>query len=173
MATRRFQATPQTTIRDLKATMGRIGGTGLKVEQDYDKGGATIVFDCAGARYRVTCAKWSDPADNLRAAQRTVTYLWQAIEEYGAVTTQEQRQAAIRRFFLPFEAPPDDTVLLLGDGSQWWSVLGVRPEAGKAEIVNAYRSLARVHHPDVGGDGEAFRRLRAAYEAGLKTTGQS
>lgn len=31
-------------------------------------------------------------------------------------------------------------------------------------IKNAYRRLAKVYHPDVGGDAEAFRKLQEAYE---------
>jgi len=173
MAARRFQATVQTMLRDLRSTIGRIGGTGLKIEQDLERGGATIVFDAAGVRYRVACTKWSCAEDNLRAAQRTSTYLLQAIEEYGAVSTKEKLQEQIRRFFLPFEALPDDTaLLLLGDvQTQWWAALGIRPEASREEITQAYRALARVHHPDVGGDAEAFKRLRAAYEQALAARG--
>jgi hypothetical protein len=32
------------------------------------------------------------------------------------------------------------------------------------KIKNAYRRLAKVHHPDVGGDADSFRKLQEAYE---------
>lgn len=78
-------------------------------------------------------------------------------------------EKAFAQFFLGFAAAPDDGILLLGDGrSEWWEILGVYADADKSDIVNAYKSLAKVHHPDVGGNADDFKRLRAAYEAGLE-----
>ncbi|HET9731681.1 MAG TPA: J domain-containing protein [Acidimicrobiales bacterium] len=36
--------------------------------------------------------------------------------------------------------------------SDWYTILGVRPEASDDEIGRAFRSLARRYHPDVGGE---------------------
>lgn len=44
-------------------------------------------------------------------------------------------------------------------------VLGVPKGASEAEIRKAYLNSARIHHPDKGGDAEAFKELRNAYEA--------
>lgn len=43
-------------------------------------------------------------------------------------------------------------------------LLGVARGADEAEIRRAYRKLARVHHPDAGGDADMFQRLTAAME---------
>lgn len=43
--------------------------------------------------------------------------------------------------------------------------LGLDPGASPAAIKRAYRRLAKAHHPDLGGDAEAFRRLDAAYRS--------
>jgi len=43
-------------------------------------------------------------------------------------------------------------------------VLGVGADATAAEIKQAYRQLARQHHPDAGGDPEQFHRIQQAYE---------
>ncbi|MDQ3694364.1 MAG: J domain-containing protein [Chloroflexota bacterium] len=40
--------------------------------------------------------------------------------------------------------------------------LHLLPSAPPALIESAYRCLARVHHPDAGGDTEAMRNLNAA-----------
>lgn len=40
--------------------------------------------------------------------------------------------------------------------------------ADRAAITNAFRALAKKHHPDAGGDPDDFKRLRAAYDAALK-----
>ena len=42
-------------------------------------------------------------------------------------------------------------------------LLGLEPGASLAAIKRAYRRLAKAHHPDLGGDVEAFHRLDAAY----------
>lgn len=50
----------------------------------------------------------------------------------------------------------------------YYSVLGVEPSAGDAEIKSAYRRLARKYHPDVSkepGAEERFKAVNEAYEA--------
>jgi hypothetical protein len=51
------------------------------------------------------------------------------------------------------------------DNSDPRKVLGVGPEATKKEIVAAYRSLVKKHHPDKGGDPEKFKKIQNAYES--------
>jgi len=46
-----------------------------------------------------------------------------------------------------------------------FDVLGVDESATDREIKKAYRQLSLVHHPDKGGDEEAFREVNAAYRA--------
>lgn len=45
-----------------------------------------------------------------------------------------------------------------------YQVLDVDKQATLEEIQRAYRAKARKHHPDLGGDGWAFQRVRLAYE---------
>jgi curved DNA-binding protein CbpA len=66
--------------------------------------------------------------------------------------------------------------------SSHYTVLGVSPTADATTIRSAYRALARVHHPDAGGDerrmmtiNEAWRVLgreekRRAYDAARRAT---
>lgn len=44
------------------------------------------------------------------------------------------------------------------------SILDVSDDASWADIQNRYRSLARRHHPDFGGDQTKFVAVREAYE---------
>lgn len=176
MPARRFAAQETTVYRDLQNSMKRLGATSLRVKErdllNPKDVKAEIVFDRAGKRYAVRCAKWANFLDNLRAAERTIFYLYRAIAEYGAETNEKAFSAAVDQFFAGFEALPDDTVLMLGSGKQdWWEVLGVRREATKAEIISAFRALARTHHPDAGGDAVTFKRLRDAYERAIAAVG--
>jgi hypothetical protein len=174
MPARRFAAQETTVYRDLQNSMRRLGATSLRVKErdllNPKDVKAEIVFDRAGKRYAVRCAKWPNFLDNLRAAERTIFYLYRAIAEYGAETNEKGFAEAVDQFFAGFEALPDDTVLMLGSGRRdWWDVLGIKREASKAEVISAFRALARVHHPDAGGDAETFKRLREAYETGMAT----
>lgn len=45
-----------------------------------------------------------------------------------------------------------------------WKVLGVDPGATAEQIRMAWREAARVHHPDVGGDAEEFKKIQWAFE---------
>lgn len=49
-----------------------------------------------------------------------------------------------------------------------WSTLGIREGATLTEIKAAFRTRAKATHPDLGGDAEAFRELKRAYEEAVK-----
>lgn len=44
-----------------------------------------------------------------------------------------------------------------------YRMLGISPSAQWEEIERAYRKKAKLHHPDVGGDGDTMRALNEAY----------
>ena len=48
-----------------------------------------------------------------------------------------------------------------------WSILGLGPRATVEEIKRAFRKRALETHPDRGGDAEAFRSVRRAYDQAL------
>ena len=43
-------------------------------------------------------------------------------------------------------------------------VLKLKADASQYDITRSYRELASRHHPDKGGDMEAFIHIRQAYE---------
>ena len=47
-----------------------------------------------------------------------------------------------------------------------WRTLGLDPQGTHSQgaLKDAYRNLARKHHPDLGGDVMAFQRIAVAYE---------
>ena len=46
----------------------------------------------------------------------------------------------------------------------YYDILGVKKGASKADIKKAYRTAAKKHHPDKGGDQEQFKKVNEAYE---------
>ncbi|HUR22380.1 MAG TPA: hypothetical protein VMZ73_00765 [Acidimicrobiales bacterium] len=56
-------------------------------------------------------------------------------------------------------------------------MLGIRPDAAPADVVEAFRRFASLHHPDHGGDPatfqagvEAYRRLQGRRRAPANVT---
>jgi DnaJ-domain-containing protein 1 len=48
-------------------------------------------------------------------------------------------------------------------GAIWYEVLGVAPDASRADIEDAYRRLVKSTHPDAGGERERFLEVQGAY----------
>lgn len=186
MATkRRFTAELETIVRDLAATLARMGATATRAEsgsklskeaiRQFQRSGVVaegsvlalipaggrISFVRAGERYEFACDTYPHALDNLRAAQRAITLLYQVFEEYG-VTRGEASGDQFRRLFGGF--------LALGDGGAppWHQVLGVPPDADRATIEAAHRLQARLNHPDKGGVTAAMARINAARDEGLR-----
>ena len=45
-----------------------------------------------------------------------------------------------------------------------YASLGVERSADREEIRTAYKTLSKIHHPDRGGDPEAFKKIQMAHE---------
>lgn len=46
---------------------------------------------------------------------------------------------------------------------EYYNILNVPKSASEEEIKNAYKRLAKIHHPDKGGDKEKFQKIQEAY----------
>ena len=69
---------------------------------------------------------------------------------------------------LPFEVPdldfgPAATSAGLEPAVAAYRELGLSPEASADEVTAAYRDRVKEVHPDLGGDEDAFQRVREAY----------
>lgn len=167
MTKQRFSASAQSTAHNFQTLMTEIGATSLHLNQDIIEGSAQVVFDRDGRRYIVDGTKFDNAADNLRACYHTIRILWRALSELGTIK-QDMASTEFDRIFGGFLATPDDTAMLLTDGAtSWWDVLGVERDASKAAIANAFRALSKIHHPDVGGSPDDFRKLRKAYDQAM------
>ena len=167
MAKRRFSAQEKTIKSQLRGTMNKIQATSLKISMDEFSGEVEVIFDRNGKRYTKKCSKWENSLDNMRAIGLSIEYLYRAVEIYG-IESQEELSALIDSTFVGIEATPDNDVFLLGNDSEWWMVLGISSNATKEEIRNGYKAMARIHHPDMGGTEEQFKKVRAAYEEAIK-----
>ena len=48
--------------------------------------------------------------------------------------------------------------------SDYYDILGISKSATDEEIKTAYRKLAKIYHPDKGGDKNKFQEIQKAYE---------
>lgn len=172
---RRFKAQESTVTKELINTMKKMGCQNLRIENgnllDDNDTECKIIFDRNGKRYLFSCDNYSNKLDNFRAAQLTVEYLYRALESYGVTQAESKMEAIMEQFLLGFEFTPENDTLKLGYETEWYQVLGVNPNATREEIKNAFRSLARMYHPDVGGEPEQFRKIKKAYDQGMEQNG--
>lgn len=185
MTSRRFKANFDRSVTDLCSTLARMraaaridfAGNVWKYEADilrrsgveFKVGmgglgaeGVRITFWRDGKGYGYEATAFDNTDDNLRAAQRTITALYQCFENYRV------RRVGTDSFDALFGG-----FLLLGDGRQeWWEVLGVTQDAAKREVTRAYRRKVQVSHPDKGGSEAAFKLVQDAYDQALATFGR-
>ena len=45
----------------------------------------------------------------------------------------------------------------------YYKILGLEPDVDTSEIRRAFRTLAKRHHPDEGGDEELFKQIGIAF----------
>jgi hypothetical protein len=96
--------------------------------------------------------------DNLAAIAATLDAM-RAIERHGGAEI-------LNRAFTGFAALPERA------SEPWRDVLGVGgATVSRDEVEGAYRSLIKMHHPDVGGDRDRFERIVAARSQALLEIG--
>lgn len=101
----------------------------------------------------MSCDKWRLVEDNLYAIGKDI-YAQRARQRWGC-TNYEQS-------FRGYVAIPEKC-----GGAAWWDVLGVKSTDTKDVVIDKFRSLAKVHHPDKNGDIENWNRLQDAYDQAL------
>lgn len=115
-----------------------------------DDPGAAVYFTVDGEDRCIPCDRWNSVDDNVQAIRKTVEAL-RGLDRWGT-------HGIVAAAFRGFAALPEST-----SAAAWWTVLGVPPDARPDEIDAAFRRLARIHHPDKGGDAATFRQVSEAY----------
>lgn len=108
--------------------------------------GAAVYFKLEGKPMCFACDRWDRVADNIAAIAAHIEAL-RGIDRYG-VGTRGQAFTG----YLQLEAP----------AVEWWTVLGVKPNATLDDVEDAFRRLAKDAHPDVGGSHDRMARLTEA-----------
>ncbi len=111
--------------------------------------GAAVYFRLEGKPRCLACDRWDRVAGNIAAIAAHVDAL-RRIERYGVGT--------LAQAFEGYTA-------LAPTWLDWWLVLGVKQDATLDQVEEAFRRLAREHHPDVGGDHDRMAELTRARDA--------
>jgi hypothetical protein len=116
--------------------------------------GCAVYFQMKNRSYCLPCDKWITVEENMYAIAKHIEAM-RGMERWG-VGSVEQMFAGFKQLAAENEGP------------SWWGVLQVRACATVDEIETAYRSLAKVSHPDSPtGSHDAMAALNAAREQGL------
>lgn len=120
-----------------------------------DPGVAAYWITPDGAQHVIACDAWDTVRENVRAVGLAVGAL-RMLERTGA-------SEILDRAYTGFAALPPQ-----GGATDWPSVLSVEPTATREQIELRYRELARLHHPDRGGDAAMMTKINAARDAALR-----
>lgn len=106
----------------------------------------------------MACGKWNRAQDNIWAIAKHVEAL-RGQERWGV--------GSIEQAFRGYTALPEKS-----GGVSWWEVLGVAMNASEEQVQAAYRSKAKLLHPDVNRDPDAATKMIQLNEAYRMATSQ-
>jgi len=113
--------------------------------------GVAVYFTIDKEPMTLCCDKWNSLEANIRAIQMSVDAM-RSLDRWGV-------SEILKRVFTGFKAIPEKV-----DAKPWWEVLGVSAQSSKEDIKKAYWRLAKIHHPDTGGNLHDFNRISDAYQ---------
>lgn len=159
-------------VKRLIAEVDRIGGRGLVVSSNLelrndglprsnqkapDDPGVCVYFDLAGKPRAMPCDTYDTVAGNIAAVAAHIEAT-RAIERHGVATVAEMFEG-----FAALPAP--------GAKRKWWEVFGMdgAKTYERHVIIDRYRELAKLRHPDAGGSESAMAELNAARAEALKS----
>lgn len=130
------------------------------VRPDDGDSGVAVYFQRKDKPMVFACDKFRETCDNIYAIAKTIDAM-RGIERWGASDMME-------RAFSGFKQLAAENA-----GESWWNTLVVRPDASVEEIEAAFKSCAKLAHPDVpGGSHDAMSKLNAARMQGLSVARQ-
>jgi len=149
---RRLGATEELLSTNVRV---RLDGLPRSGEPEPEDPGAACYFALKGKPTTLACDRWTRVADNIAAIAQHIDAL-RRIDRYGVGT--------LAQAFAGYAALPPK-----GGETDWRIVLAFHPDRNGtltlADVEARYRELARLHHPDLGGDPEQMARLNEARDA--------
>jgi len=122
--------------------------------------GVAIYWVQKGAPRVIACDAWTKVWENLRAIGLTIAAM-RALDRHGA-------SQVLERAFAGFAALP-----AAGSARGWREVLFGDPHIAATldQVERAFIELAKIHHPDKGGDTARMAEISAARSAARKELG--
>lgn len=131
----------------------RAGNVSQMIARELDQS-VCLRFNIGDIEFVLPCDAYTTAADNIAALAAHIEAT-RAIERHGVATTKQALQA--------FAAlPPPSNLPVVRPKRDWWTVLGLFPEADLDMIEAVYRVKAKKLHPDAGGSTEDFQELQSA-----------
>lgn len=153
----------QDSLRLFAKDSGKVLGS-VVISSNYSLGtenpadpGVAVYFMWDGLHVCIPVDRYPKIADNLTAIHHVI--------EARRVELRHGTLALVRASFSGFAAlPPPEP------GKSWRAVLGIRAASviTKDDVQAAYRRLASLRHPDVGGTDDQMAELNAARDAALR-----
>jgi hypothetical protein len=126
-----------------------------ELNKKIDDSGVAVYFMHDGKKTSLCCDQYLKVWENIYALAKGVEAL-RGIARWGI-------SDFINRAFTGFAAIPESNPV-----EKWWTVLNISENASIDEIKSSYRTMAKIHHPDMGGTDFQFNRINRAYGEALK-----
>lgn len=155
------------SANELSAEIRRMGGdsmiisSNLKVKSDGfpysnqrtpEDPGVAVYFNWHDRDLVFACDKWQSIEDNL----------WAIVKHIEALRGQERwGVGSLDQAFAGYAQLPDP------ESKEWWEVLLVSRDADNETIRQKFLHLAKVYHPDNGGDPVLFDQVKKAYDLAM------
>lgn len=133
----------------------KLSGTPYSNQAQPQDPGVAVYFNLKKRATVLACDKWIKVEENLWAIGKHVEALRGQLR-WGV--------GNIEQAFRGYAALPER-----GSGKPWWETLGITINASRDQIESAYRSKAKLLHPDVsnGETHEVMIELNRAYKEAL------
>jgi len=134
----------------------RLDGLPRSGQAEPDDRGVAVWFWLKKKPLCLACDKWDRVADNVAAIAQHIDAL-RRIDRYGV--------GSIEQAFAGYVALP-------AKATDWWVILGVSANATLDEVNSRFKELARINHPDAGGNLAEFQRISEARQAASAALGR-
>jgi hypothetical protein len=125
------------------------------LSKKIDEPGIAVYFKYRQQDVVICCDQYEYPWENMYALAKGIEAI-RSMERWGVSEFME-------RAFTGFKALPEKIE------QAWYDVLGIDRISNAVQIKEAYRRMAQIHHPDVGGSVEMFNKINSAYQQALKS----